>query len=455
MKDSARALVRLRISGCSAARLGIFAGVGIYCLLFHRAYVSDISPLYGYMGMVYNPPPGAVRVLPWALALLPALWMPAAVRRPSHLFAWVIFVTVYLPSLFVPFYARMTSTAETTSFLLALALSFALISTCMSFPVLRLPRLAFPPSLFWPLLGVAVLLMNGYVLAVFGSHLRLVSLPDVYGQRAQAAAVAGSSLVGFATSWLAYAVNPLLLAWGLERRRPMALLIGGLGQVYLYMTGGDKIFVLCIPALVLTWLVTRSRPRRFGPILIWSAVAGLAAGSAFMLSDSAAGFFARVLLVRTLSLPGLLSAQYLAFFSSHPHTLLSHVRGVSSVLRYPYDTTVSSVIGQYFAGDQGPNANAHFWVADGVAGFGVAGIFLVTPVVMAVLWLLDSAPLARNRQVAILMCVAHAAHLANASVFTSFFGGGILLTAALLYFLPTTPGSISSTGSTQSPAGRC
>lgn len=432
--DTLRAVTLPRLSRARGVLLG---GVGIYCLLFSRAYILQVSPLYYYIGMDFVPPRGFVAVLPWLLSIAPALCLPIALRRPSHLFLWVLYFAVYIPSQFVPLYARTASEAETVRFMLSLALCFGALCAGTVLPLLRLPRLSYPRNLFWPAIALVIALLGGYVFAVFHSHLRLVNLRYVYEQRALAGAIAQGAAINYSILWLAYALNPFLIAWGLDRRRPQAVWIGCLGQVFLYMTGGDKVFLLLLPVIPLLWYAAEKLPRHFGLVAASCGAAAIAAASAIASSQSAAGFLAFVFLVRALSLPGLLSAQYLEFFSAHPHTHFSHVRGIDALVRYPYEKTVALSVGEYFSGGPGPNANAHFWVGDGLAGLGLPGMFLVTPFALAILWLFDSAPSPSNRRIATLMCVYHAANLANASVFTALISGGLWLTAILAWLLPS------------------
>ena len=55
-------------------------------------------------------------------ALLPVAWMPMTVTRPSHLLYWLLYLTVYLPSVMVPFYLQLESMeahVETACYFLA------------------------------------------------------------------------------------------------------------------------------------------------------------------------------------------------------------------------------------------------------------------------------------------------------------------------------------------------
>src|SRR5438552_4498392 len=79
--------------------------IACYVAFFHWIYLSFLYPYFAYLGFEYSSPPLAYVLLAWVLSLLPALGMPIGLTRPSHLAYWVLYVTVLIPSMFVPLYA--------------------------------------------------------------------------------------------------------------------------------------------------------------------------------------------------------------------------------------------------------------------------------------------------------------------------------------------------------------
>jgi hypothetical protein len=72
-------------------------GIIAYILFFERLYVSWLYPEFGYFGFDYNAPETGYLGLAWTLSLLPTLWMPRAIARPSQLAYWVLYLTVLIP----------------------------------------------------------------------------------------------------------------------------------------------------------------------------------------------------------------------------------------------------------------------------------------------------------------------------------------------------------------------
>src|ERR1017187_11020011 len=82
-------------------RLLLIVGVLLLMAAFNVAYVVWLVPVYGYLGFRY---PNTIGVLPafgYCLGVLPAIWMPLALVRPSQFLHWIIYITVFLPSMLV------------------------------------------------------------------------------------------------------------------------------------------------------------------------------------------------------------------------------------------------------------------------------------------------------------------------------------------------------------------
>jgi hypothetical protein len=151
--------------------------------------------------------------------------------------------------------------------------------------------------------------------------------------------------------------------------------------------------------------------------------------------SSLATWYIAVVHFRTISVPPLLIAQYYDFFRANPLTYMSHVHGVNLLVRYPYDSDLPRLIGQYFY-DFPVGSNAGLWAGDGLAGFGPPGIVLVSCFCAAVFWLLDciAAPY-EPRFVAVAISFA-ATSFANVPLTTAILSGGLGLLLVALLVLP-------------------
>jgi hypothetical protein len=144
-----------------------------------------------------------------------------------------------------------------------------------------------------------------------------------------------------------------------------------------------------------------------------------------------------IVIMRSLSIPGLATAHYQRFFSHHPNTYYSHVKGVNLLVEYPYDRSLGEEVGFDIYNSNEVDWNANFWATDGLAALGVPGVVLISILCGLLFWVLDSCAQGHNQNfVAVISCYA-AANISNISLFTSFVSGGLGFLVILFFFMPT------------------
>ena len=90
-------------------RTWLMLGVVTFVGCFQQVYLNWLYPVFGYYGFEHNDPKIGYLWLAWGLSVCPALWMPIKLTRPSlcpQLIYWVLYLTVLIPSMFVPLYRR-------------------------------------------------------------------------------------------------------------------------------------------------------------------------------------------------------------------------------------------------------------------------------------------------------------------------------------------------------------
>src|SRR5882724_8333964 len=202
--------------------LGIVTFVGS----FQQVYLKWLYPVFGYYGFEHSHPKMGYLLLAWGLSIGPAWWMPIKLTRPSQLIYWVLYLTVFIPSMFVPLYAGLQNAPEVASLMFFLFLGFAI--TGMSYLLLLLtlhpPRISLRTyRRFFCCLAAGLVL---WVLLVFRGNLRIVSFADVYDLRSAADDVMEGSSVNYAVMWLSAVIGPSLLAWAIVRKRVFVFLAG-------------------------------------------------------------------------------------------------------------------------------------------------------------------------------------------------------------------------------------
>src|SRR5438445_5093278 len=79
-------------------RILLICGIAAYIACFQWMYVNYLYPTWESFGFDYNPPTTKYMVLAWILSLLPSLWMPIKLTRPSQLAYWVLYLVTIIPS---------------------------------------------------------------------------------------------------------------------------------------------------------------------------------------------------------------------------------------------------------------------------------------------------------------------------------------------------------------------
>lgn len=422
-------------------RLLLVAGVTAYVACFQWMYVNYLYPNWAYFGFDYYPPATKYLALAWVLALLPSLWMPIELKRPSQLAYWLFYIVTFVPSMFIPLYANINPPREVTLLMLVFFVGFALMGASYLFPLATIRPRPVSGKVFWTVVGCAGVSFAMWTYIVFRNHLSLVSFGDVYDQRFGANDLTQGSLVNYAFMGLNGAIDPFLMGYGLFYRRRWLFVAGSLGQVLVYTAIGTKASLLSILFIPGFYILFRIGRIPFG-LKVTFAFVGLLAGLCICYASSGydpglllyAVLF--VVLQRTLSMGGLVTAWAYNFFQVNPLTYYSNLQVVKWFAHDPYQGAVRHEVGSFY---QGPGVEfdglGHFFATDGIAALGLPGIMFIGAVCALVFWLLDSAAKRHDPRLPALVTIYAAYNLVNNSVFTTLFSGGLAALMLLLYFL--------------------
>jgi hypothetical protein len=426
-------------------RVVLVSGIFAYIACFQWMYVYYLYPMWDYFGFHYEPRGAGYLLFAWTLSAVPSLWMPIELLRPSQLAYWVLYITVFIPSMFAPLYAGLNSPAEVSVLMLTLFLGFALTGSSYLLPLGRFPSLRISRPFFWKVFGCVFVALSVWLIVVFRHHISIVSFSDVYDLRNAAEDIAEGSLVNFAYMGLAGAINPFLIGCGLYYRRNWMFLAGALGQLLVYSVGGTKgsiLSILFVPGIYFLLKVGRLpfALKFSGGVL---ALLGGTCASYILAGYEPGPLHTMVLfvvLMRILSGNGLIMGWYYDFFQRNPLTYMSHIRVVRWFVHYPYANYVGVEVGSHYSGDPTLDATTSFWATDGIGGFGLPGLLFISVFCTFVFWVLDSASQRHDPRLAAAVTAYAAYNLANISIFTSLYSGGFALLIFALYVMPPKAG---------------
>lgn len=404
--------------------------VAAFVIVYHRV----IIPVWGYEGYRSIATPEHATG-GWVLAMLPSLWMPIQLKRPSMLVYWLLYLLVIVPVCVIPIYSLQDQSSGPTLMAACIVGVFGLTRIIYRLPLFAVPRLHLQSYEFLVVLMLLSSVFYALMILSFGLHFRYVPLEQVYSIRAQFKETLnqGSRLTAYAIVWQMYVINPLLMSSGMINRQPFPAIAGAAGQLAIYSISGFRDVLFSAGFLLyLLWTMRKGKPFGLRLASTWVLIV-CAAGALefFHISRTLAGLIGE----RMTAGPGLLTGYYYEFFSSHPKALLGQSMFFRSWIDYPYALGPAELIGYTYFRDSSMSANANLW-ADAYANFGYAGIIIFTILLAAILWLYDSIAAGHDIRLCALVVALPAFALANSGLLTSVVTHGIGLAILIVYLMP-------------------
>jgi len=416
----------------------IFAGIIVYLIQFEWMYRELISPAWAYLGLRYETPSSLATAIGWAGSLLPVLWMPLTLRRPSQAIYWLLYLTVYIPSMLVPYYLNLQPVSELAEISLYFLGGFALINMSFRIPLPVQIRMELRQKDFWVMFWLLYVTMTLVFMAALGSTLRLVSFAERYDLRLASRQVESGALVEYFRNWLAFCLNPFLLAMGCLRKRPTLFLAGVAGGILLYSSAAARAWlagIFYIPVLYFA-LQGKRKGTYFGLRMVLFTCAMFLLPIVLHVAESPfEGIILDPFVIRNHVNSGAMTGLYAKFFSENPLTYGSQITGIDLLLKYPYSMPIPFLMGVYIADAPDSSANAHLW-ADGIASFGPVGVLILSILLAGVFFVLDFCCQHLDPVKVALVVGIHYANLSNVALSSSFFGGGLAFSIVLLMLMP-------------------
>jgi len=421
-------------------RLSIIIWTLLFSVSCIDVYVNYLSSAYSRFGFAYRSPSPAILAYAFVAVLVPAFILPRTIERVTDFVHWILYFGLYISVIIFPVLQGDLGRTDQFRLVTSLFVSFLIILAPVRlwYPTIGalLKSVSIDARSFWQLFFFAYGLLNIFVIAVFGSHLRLVGLQQIYEQRAEAGDVEASSFVGYATGILAGAFNPFLIALGLcLPRKKLLLAIGIIGQLLIFATAAAKTVVIssAITPVLYHLVVRKGALGNVGLIF-----GGGACGLWVLLSVIGADNFILQTIVsltfmRAFCITGVAMAFYTSFFLEHPLTHFSHILVMRNFVHYPYPDSVGEVIGRYMAPGTTLDANASFWATDGMAALGFTGIILAGVLFRLAFRLFDGLVQKSDIRVACVAIVPLLMSVTNSSLFASMLSGGGGALLLLLY----------------------
>ncbi|MCK6258820.1 hypothetical protein LCY76_19820 [Fictibacillus sp. KIGAM418] len=416
-------------------KLNILTLTLLYGVVLQLIYSHVISVNFSYMGYVYLPVSMTQLLFAYTFAVVPALWMPVKITRPSQVVYWLLFVMVYVPAILVTVHTLPLPLEQILWFHASLFLSFGMLGLIYKVPLLSISSVKMPAACFWGFIFSLSLISYVFIFKAFGMSLSFVSLLNVYDVRSdyKEAAQQSSGLAAYLISWQANVLNPLILGYGLKKKKLWMTAAALLGQGAIFSITGYKSVFFSGALIIAILMAMYKHGKRFGYFTMAGAMGLIIIGWI-----AKAGFgsliFSSLFVRRILITPGFLTGLYYDFFSSHEQVHLAHSI-FKSFIDYPYSLNPPYLIGSYYFHSQEMSANANIW-ADGFANFGFWGLFIFPLLLGFILLLYDSVSEHKDLRVACLLIGIPAFSLTNTALLTGLLTHGLGLALVIAYLIP-------------------
>lgn len=410
----------------------------LYVAAFLWVYATIVSPTYAYDGCTLTWP-GVVGIS-WLviLSVLPALFLPYSISRPSALVIWWLYLSVYVPSILIPQLSLSMTAEQLFPLQISLLLSLALLCVVRTGRVLAIPQIAISPALFWPAFVlvwgscIGYIFISGHFSVLVNNVASLFESATIYTLRGdyRDLVLETGRLLAYVIGQMEEALNPFLIAFGLIYRRKLCVIAGIFGQIAVFSLTGFKASLLSYIFLAVLALIVKRWRRSFGLVLTSGLIATILLCAVV---DRATGniFFTSIVTRRTLVVPGLLTGFYYEHYSKVSPT------GIG--FHFTHDQAFfgpANEIGLAYFGNSEVNANANLW-AESFAELGFPGILGCTILVALLIWLFDSIAARRDPTMAVLLVAMPTIMLSNTAPTTVLISHGGLAAALVLFLAPS------------------
>ena len=421
----------------------LFLLILTYSFLVSWGFTVYLEPIWGYFGLEAEEPTITIKSLSLLFCLLPYLFIPKVISRPSIFAVWILYFFVYIPMVVGVYFDKQIEFTDKGLISFTYLVGMLMLCSLYVVKLLNFRPNRIPTRYFWTVFYGITIIMLVYIIIIYRDNFQfgnLFSSENIYDIRSSGQDIQDNAfLAGYIILWLSNALLPFILCVGLVEKNKVKIYFGIVGLVILYMTMANKQYLFSILYLFLIYkLFTSSDLKRITKFLLYITIP-----TAFLLVFSyyvdipfineTIFILSSILLLRTVYNSTLMSVYYNVFFEHHPYLYFSQINGINKFVDYPFEKSLGAEVGSYFVPSVANfNANANFFLTDGLSSIGLYGIPLVGFFASIVFYFYDSSASKNNKTLSILLISNSCIALMNVSLFTTLISGGLLIYMFLL-----------------------
>lgn len=406
----------------------------IYALAYDFMYENFIYKLFSYIGNVDYVEMSMENRILWILLSILPFAAYKGLTKLSSFFVLFIYLFVYMPFVHAIFVAYNISQLQTYSYcLVMMTIMISLFKIGGDWAILR--DIVVKPQMSLRTVEIITLALTILYVAIAHNSMHFVNIftqsGDMYAYREQNSEVESLGGIAYVQGWLFGAFYPFLLVRYLKMKRRKMAVLPLIGYFLLFAVDMQKMTFLMPFALIFMYYVISLNEDKICNylhsfmmvcILIISLVL-------YIFQDDKIVFtLAAIVLLRTVCVAGWLTQFYIHFFNENPYTYYSHINIVNYITEsYPYTEPLGKVVAY---GSQ--NANANFFLTDGVAACGLVGIVIVGLLFAVILMFINSISARYKKTDMFIMFMPTIAYFLNASIFTTLLSSGLFILIILV-----------------------
>lgn len=406
----------------------------IYALAYDFMYENFIYKLFSYIGNVDYVEMSMENRILWILLSILPFAAYKGLTKLSSFFVLFIYLFVYMPFVHAIFVAYNISQLQTYSYcLVMMTIMISLFKIGGDWAILR--DIVVKPQMSLRTVEIITLALTILYVAIAHNSMHFVNIftqsGDMYAYREQNSEVESLGGIAYVKGWLFGAFYPFLLVRYLKMKRRKMAVLPLIGYFLLFAVDMQKMTFLMPFALIFMYYVISLNDDKICNylhsfmmvcILIISLVL-------YIFQDDKIVFtLAAIVLLRTVCVAGWLTQFYIHFFNENPYTYYSHINIVNYITEsYPYTEPLGKVVAY---GSQ--NANANFFLTDGVAACGLVGIVIVGLLFAVILMFINSISARYKKSDMFIMFMPTIAYFLNASIFTTLLSSGLFILIILV-----------------------
>ena len=406
----------------------------IYALAYDFMYENFVYKLFGYIGNMDYVEMGVENRVLWILLSVLPFAAYKGLTKISSFFSLFLYLFVYLPFVHAIFVAYNISQLQTYSYcLVMMTIMISLFKIGGDWAILR--DIVVKPQMSLRTVEIITLALTILYVAIAHNSMHFVNIftqsGDMYAYREQNSEVESLGGIAYVQGWLFGAFYPFLLVRYLKMKRRKMAVLPLIGYFLLFAVDMQKMTFLMPFALIFMYYVISLNEDKICNylhsfmmvcILIISLVL-------YIFQDDKIVFtLAAIVLLRTVCVAGWLTQFYIHFFNENPYTYYSHINIVNYITEsYPYTEPLGKVVAY---GSQ--NANANFFLTDGVAACGLVGIVIVGLLFAVILMFINSISARYKKSDMFIMFMPTIAYFLNASIFTTLLSSGLFILIILV-----------------------